>query len=90
MTIRDPDRLRDLHDAAAQQACIWRRLQELLAERREELLSTASDRLAAIGAFESVMTELCVREGAATGTMLRIREQLGRRPARRPAVATPA
>lgn len=83
MTLCDRDRLRDLHDAAADDACIWRRLQGLLAEQREEFLLTASDRLAAVCAFQSAMVELCMREGAAMGTMLRIREQLGCRPAPR-------
>ena len=84
----NPQRLYDLHDAAADEAYVWRRLQELLAEQRDELLSAAPDRLAAVGAFESVMTELCVREKTATGTVLRIREKLGWRPSRRLALAT--
>jgi hypothetical protein len=83
MTANVSAQLIELHDAAAHEACIWRWLQELLGAGRDELLAAAPDRLGAIEAFESVMTQLCVEEGAAMGRMLRARELLGRRPPRR-------
>ena len=86
----DNEQLMRAHDESAQEACIWRRLQGLLAEQRDALLAAAPDQLAAGAAFERMMIRLCVEEGAAQGRMLRAREQLGRRPPRRAAEATSA
>ncbi len=68
------------HDKAAKCATVWRRLQRDLAALPVYCVADAASRAAA----EAVMVRLVEQEAAALGRMVRLREQLGRRPPRRP------
>lgn len=83
--MNDEQQMIKLHDKAAREACAWRTLQRELEEKRDEIVPAAPhpDRLDAITGFESVMSRLCAEEAAAWGRMMRLREQIGRRPPRR-------
>lgn len=81
----DEENLMKLHDKAAREARGWQILQAELERLRSEMVPPSGhpEYPAALRGFETTMGRLRAEEGTALGTMMRLREQLGRRPPRR-------